>query len=281
MKNAIFISIALFCVGCLSKSDPRNGMTGLSGQPSWFPLGGEVYHGNERFDAQKEILQFKSESRWFLGFPKAVTKEAFETWKKRRNGVIDMQVSEEHAYQIPSIPQYPKNIKEFPQESQGARLELRIGKAKTNGELILTLTLSAGDRVVRREIEHRWTNVTPFLFAFFADGEAVSRKLDAFGKMGGTNHLVEVVQPQKRRDWNLRVNTTSIDALVGAEAQEIAIVAAFSERQHEGYFYFSEYEIMDLEEVWNLKDLAPQITVRSNVIRLRRNDRHWEVLENR
>jgi len=274
MKNAMFILMVLICAGCVSRFVSDDKTSELSGQPSWFPLGGEVYHANKRFDAQKGILRFKSEPRWFLGFPKEVTKDELEAWKKKQNALMDIQFPKEHGYQVPSSPPYPKSVEDILRQNQGAALQLHIENADAPGQLIITLTLAAGERVVRREVEHRWTNVLPFLFAFFADGKAVSHKLASFGKGGGANMLVDLVPPRTQKGWRLRVATESIDALVAPEVQELAIVAAFSERQHEGFF---AEELARALQVWDMKNLKPQITVRSNVIRIRRADRGWVV----
>ena len=274
MKNAMFFLMVLICAGCVSRFVPNDKTSELSGQPSWFPLGGEVHHQNKRFDAQKEILRFKSEPRWFLGFPEEVTKDEFEAWKKKQNAAMDIQFPKERGYQIPSSPPYPKSVEDIPRQNQGAALQLHIENADVPGELIFTLTLAAGERVVRREVEHRWTNVLPFLFAFFADGKAVSHKLASFGKVGGVNTLVDLVPPRTQKGWRLRVATESIDALVAPEVQELAIVAAFSERQHEGLFAGGLARAFD---VWDMNDRKPQIIVRSNVIRIRRAGRGWVV----
>ena len=276
MKNVLFFVCAIGVAGCGSSD---TGL-GLSGQPSWFPLGVEVYHENERFEAQRGLLEFQAEPRWFLGSLKAVTKDEFETFEKKQHVVTkETPVPQagqavEDMYQIPASPPYPKKIGDVPLEDQGATLHLDVANGDTPVELVFTLKLTAGDRAVRREVEHRWTNVLPFLFAFFADGKPVSRELHSFDKMRGANQLVDLVPADGQKVWRLRVATESIDAIVGADAKEVAIVAAFSERQHEGYF---PGDIIARFEVWDLEHVAPQITIRSNVVRLMRSGRGWVV----
>ncbi len=71
-------TLAIVLTTCLGASAPRsNAAEGsskqsgrspeLSGQPAWFPLGGEVYDSQDRFEAQRTLLAFRPQPRWFVG----------------------------------------------------------------------------------------------------------------------------------------------------------------------------------------------------------------------
>src|SRR4051812_49047654 len=77
MRTLISVLAAItLCGSCGSKPSPTSIVAtqpALSGQPSWLPLGPEVYHENERDDAAKQVLSFRPEPRWFVGFAKLGT----------------------------------------------------------------------------------------------------------------------------------------------------------------------------------------------------------------
>ena len=244
----------------------------LTGQPSWFSLGGEVYREREIAAAEKQVLDFKAEPRWFLGFPKPVTKAAFEAWKREQKTSLQADESQEASYQLPSSPPYPKRIEEVATLDQGAALKFAIEPSKEGHEFVFALTLDAKERAIRREVEHRATNIVPFLFACYADGKAIAMDLDGKSHEGGANQLVELVPAKSAKTWRLRVAAKSLAAIVPKEAQELALVAAFSERQHEGY---QEGGHLRLEH-WDLRDLPLQILVRSNVVKLNRAGNGWQ-----
>src|ERR1039458_9567575 len=54
----------------------------LNGQPSWFPLGGEVYQERNCTEAEKEVLAFTPEPRWFLGYSKSASMEEYNAFKE-------------------------------------------------------------------------------------------------------------------------------------------------------------------------------------------------------
>lgn len=277
MKSPLSLLVLLLCGGCAVSSSSPDSASELAGQPSWFPLGGEVYHENSRFEVQQEVLQFQPQPRWFLGFSRTVSKEEFEAWKKKQDGLVAVQLPEEIGRQVPSSPPYPRSVEDVCLQDQGATLHLAIEEADKPGVLLFTLTLSAGDRVIRREVEHRWTNVLPFLFAFFANGKAISRGLDSFGRMGGANTLVELVPAGSQKRWRLRVDAGSIGHVVASDVRELAVVACFSERQHVGFLPGSAGEL----SIRNPGDGGPQILIRSNIARLRRSGVGWAASQNR
>lgn len=246
--------------------------------PSFFALGGDVYHAEDRLEAEQQLLQFDPEPRWFAGYPRQVTREAYEVWEKQQRGVSRQEPSEgEPQYQIPTRPAYPRSVEALPRRDQGATLKLT---AENDGlpaaeEVVLTLELAAGDRAIQREVEHRRTNVLPFLFCFTADGKPVSRECPGGVSDGGTKKFVELAPAKSQKTWTLRIATESLASLLPAGTGEATLVAVFSERQHE---YYEEGGPMSGGEVWSsiaLKTRPPQIVLRSNAVRLRKEGAKW------
>lgn len=244
----------------------------LTGQPVWFSLGGEVYHARDRIEAEKSLLEFDPQPRWFTGFPRPATKEEFTAWLKKQKGQSQLEVATEARYQIPSAPPYPKQLADLPTQGAGSSLSLAAEKGATADEISFVVTLTAGERAVRREIEHRFTNVVPFLFALYADGQAVTRELEGVRKEGGANQFVELVPAKDKKVWRLRVDQKSLAAMVPRGTKVVTVVAAFSERQHQGY---APDGALSLEH-FDLKQIPPQILIRSNVIQLTANGNGWQ-----
>lgn len=268
LKFVVAVSVLALSLNGLEAAEPR--------ELSWFSLGGEVYQERDRFDAENQILSFDKQPRWFLGFPKAVSKDEFEAWLKSQSGKQQLEPASEPSYQIPNPPPYAKRVEDVPTAHHGSSLKFTVEPQKEPGEMAFVLTLTAGDRSIRREIEHRNTNVVPFLFALQADSKVVSEELDGTRKEGGTNKLIELVPAKTSRTWRFRVARKSLDAMIPETTQQLEITAAFSERQHEGYAGNDQSASL---EVWNLKDLPPQILVRSNVVRLMRSGDGWKNAE--
>ncbi|MEI8378864.1 MAG: hypothetical protein WCJ09_01960 [Planctomycetota bacterium] len=268
LKFVIAVSVLALSLNSLIAAEPK--------ELSWFSLGGEVYQERDRFDAEKQVLSFDKQPRWFLGFPKAVSKDEFEAWLKNQAGKLQLEPSSEPSYQIPNPPPYAKRVVELPTAHHGSSLKFAIESEQEPGELVFILTLTAGNRSIRREIEHRNTNVVPFLFALQADGKVISEELDGTRKEGGTNKLIELVPAKTSQTWRFRVARKSLDSLVPETTQQLEITAAFSERQHEGYAGNDQSGSL---EVWNLKNLPPQILVRSNLVRLQRSGDGWKNAE--
>ena len=265
MRLLLIIGLWLALPGC-TKAPIHNELDGLSGQPSWFPLGGEVYRANARFDAQAEPMGLMPQPRWFLCYPRVVTEAEYRAWEAQQQGT---QSLEEGIFMIPQELPFPESLSALPRNDQGATLDLIVQDSEAPGEWVMQLTLATTDRDIYREVEHRWTNITPFLFALFADGKAVRRELAGFSKMGGAMQWVALVEPGGQKTWTLRVATESIRALAGDKAKEVAIVAAFSERQHEAY---SPGHPMHRNVLISDSLPRPQIVVRSNVFRIHLDD---------
>ncbi len=271
MRTFLLACVAVLA-GCGSSTPPA--------PPSFFALGGEVYRANDRLEAEKQVLRFGDEPRWFAGFPREVSQEEYDAWEKQQAKRSQQEPAQgERVHQIPTTPAYPQSIHALPLKDQGATLRLdveRDGKAAAD-EIVFTLTLAAGDRAIQREIEHRRTNLLPFLFAFTADGRPVSRESDGAIKEGGANQFIELVPAGSQKSWTIRVATSSLAGVVPADAKEIAIVAVFSERQHEGRVEGGPLAMGEVFSSDYLKERRPQIVVRSNAARLVRLAKGWSI----
>ena len=237
----------------------------LTGQPDWFPLGGEVYHARDRVAAERAILEFRPQPHWFLGFPKPATPEQFAAWLKTQPGQFDLQKPVDGEFQIPTTPARPERLSDLSLKDQGASLKFTVEPSTDPDLLEFGLDLSADERAIQREIEHRHTNVIPFLFAFYVDGKAVRKEEQAFEKDGGSKQLVELVPTKSHRHSKLRVARKSLETILPAHASEVTIVAAFSERQHAGATDQLQFD----GEVWDLEHIPRQILIRSNAVNVR------------
>jgi hypothetical protein len=266
----------LLCVTTILGCDAES--TGSA--PSFFALGDDVYHARERIEAEQQLLQFSAEPRWFAGFPQVVTDEEFAAWEKQQEKSSQQEtVQGERVNQIPTRPAFPKSIADLPVQDQGASLRLAVehNEKVAQDEIIFTLTLSSGKRAIQREIEHRRTNVLPFLFAFTADSKQVSHQLRGGKQGGGTNQWIELVPTQSQKTWTVRASLNSLAKMLPKDAGDSEIFAVFSERQHE---YYEAAGPQALEEVWSveaLKKRPPQILLRSNGVRLHRAGEKWSV----
>ena len=164
----ISVLMVFICFSCKPKNNIKE--YSLSGQPSWFPLGGEIVHAEGLDTAQEGILSFGTKPRWFKSFPKTVSKQKYEEWLKENPGISDTQNERGSEFFIPSELPFPKNIESLSLKNQGASLQFQISNGINEKELILHITLTANERAIIREVEHRATNTLPFLFAFFLDG---------------------------------------------------------------------------------------------------------------
>ena len=273
-SHPLAIVVALFALLDVSRA--------AAAPPSFFSLGGDVHHANDRFEAEKQALKLGVEPRWFAGFPKVVTRQQYDAWEKRF-GKSSRQESPngEHPLQIPTQPTYPASLDAVPLQDQGATLQLTAiaGKSERADEVVLELTLSAGERAIEREIEHRRTNVLPFLFLLTADGEPVTRKARGGIEQGGSNRFVELVPSKSRKSWTLRIASDSLAGILPAETREAGIVAVFSERQHENYEPGGPERIGEIWDADALRKRPPQIVVRSNEVRLRKSGAKWDAVK--
>jgi len=249
MRILLIVGMLLVVCGCGEKpeADAPQETTpqepALAGQPTWFPLGGEVYFARDLPQAQAKLLSFRKQPRWFVGGKDA------------------------------PLLSYPKTLADVPLADRGASLRLAVEKGKAAGVLCFDVTLSAAKRPVFREVQHRWNNLVPLLFAFYLDGKAVVVPPTSFGMEGGVNQWHVLAKRGGEKHWSLRVSAESIRALLPKGAQTVDVVCAFAERQHMGYFagedaakpLVSKNESSDVDENDAIRH---PIVIRSNVVRL-------------
>ncbi len=160
---------------------------------------------------------------------------------------------------------------------QGASLSFSVSAADSPDCLRFSLTLKTTDRTVWREVEHRWTNTVPLLFAFYADGKAVTHRATSFEKMGGASHSEKLAEKGHEKTWLLLVDVKSLEAILeDRHPSEIETVAVFSERQHEGYFEGGKWELRD--KIIEARVPQTAIVVRSNVVRVKSQAGQWKVV---
>lgn len=252
-KRFLFCLLPLLCGACAQPA-----------RPVWLPLGAtyrtcnpqyatqtpkgndivaEVYQENDRLTVQTNVLQVMQEPRWFTGFGS----------------------------------QPPDTIQAISLTNQGATLSLQIQPTDSPDILLFVLTLNAGNRTLWREVEHRRTNILPFLFTFAADGKSIGPKPFAWGEICGANSMTELVSPGKSASWNLKVDSKSLLAAIGKYPfHTLTVVAAFSEYQHD-YPAFCG----DPSQEWRGDKpqgyfKGPPIVLRSNVVALHFDGQTWK-----
>ena len=145
----------------------------------------------------------------------------------------------------------------------------------------LNLRLKSSEKEIFREVEHRWTNALPFLFAFYVDGKAITIQSTGYGKMGGANRIIRLVESGAARTWELRLDSKSLRSLLpDSGPHDLCMIAAFSDRQHEGYFSDEEQAITRIANplVSSEKPIGQkQVVVRSGVACLKWSGTEWMV----
>ncbi len=224
----------------------------------WFSLGvplpgtnggveAEVYYENEWLDYQTRTLSFLLQPRWF------------------RTAVI------------------PNCLEDVPLSDQGTSLVLRITKT-TNGLLRFLLRVRSTKRDVWREIEHRNSNITPFLFTFFADRRPVRALMSGqFANARGINTMTKLARKGEAYETELTICPDTIfDLAGGVKIKELSVVAAFGEYQHEFPRVEIRKSLRDFyanRRPWFSEDyLGPPILIRSDIVRLRHSPEKWEAI---
>lgn len=289
MNGIRIVLLLLLASGCadrpLSLPSPRVKHE-AQGEMAWFPLGNEVYREQDRFAAQRRHLSFVPEPRWFLAFPKFVDKHEYDAYRHDMSaratasgGTLDFDVSptSDDRYPIPALLPCPKELQDLPLVDQGVSLDFAIQPEDSPLILRFVLTLKTRERDLVRELEHRWTNVLPFLFAFFGDGEPVQWQRRSFSKTGGAKYLTPLASAGDVKTWNITVKAESITALLGNRGiSTLDVVAAFSERQHQPLRHEPCPEAVHGMMHPTTYD-RPQLVVRSNPVCLERVGDQWEV----
>jgi hypothetical protein len=237
-------------------------------QPSWFAIGPEVYHEGEVTEAEKRVLSVRLEPRWFVGGDKAVSKAKYDAYFAGSSAPVQKQTN--GLFFIPNPP-YPKQLDDLPLEDHGVSLGLDASPCDDPSVVLLKLELKSKDMPVRRQVEHRWTNTLPFLFAFYVDGQAVVVESTSFEKEGGVDWMDPLVEKGGARKWSVKIKAESLRALLpDTRPHTLAVAAAFANRQHEGFFE-------DSERLTGGGDSAePPMVVRSGIAQLKWDGTKWD-----
>ena len=75
-------------------------------------------------------------------------------------------------------------------------------------------SFSGGRLTQIEQVEHRWTNTLPFLFAFFVNGQPIIVPSTSFDKDGGVAWMTPLVEKSGSRKWSVRVKAESLRALL-------------------------------------------------------------------
>ncbi len=213
--GSLLLATALLA-GCAA---PRPRSNSLLGTPYWYPLGAPLsLQQSSTSDERPELAQVVAEA-YFAGDADrlAAARLSFVPGPRYFDGVAS-----------------PRVLDGLPTDVNGARLTLDVAVDDLEETLVLTLTLTAGDRDLVRAVEHRFTNIVPFLFAIYADGESPMVVPAYTNRLGGVRSAMPLVAAGESRAWRLTVELESLLALFdGAKPAVIHIVAAFSERQHD------------------------------------------------
>lgn len=260
-------------------SDQPGRASRLSGQPTWFPLGGGKSYPLDQFEAKGRLLAFTPYPCWFIdlvrergSLEEKAAKEQTASAKPKQN--VQIPANQENATQGPPLLP-PKRLEDLPVVDQGASLSLNVAPADSPNRLRFSLTLKAAERTVWREAEQDGsTNTVPLLFAFYADGKAIAHRATISGLPSG-HWSHELVTKGGKKTWSLLVDAKSMETILeNRQPSELAIVAVFSERQHQPYREGEEL----LESATIDEPQVPQtaIVVRSNVVRLKQSAGRWE-----
>jgi hypothetical protein len=278
MKRLALLTSLFFLVGCNEQSPSfTKPPPSLTGQPSWFSLGGEVYQENDVAEVENRVLAFKPQPRWFLGFSQpASTQEVDAYLGQLRRAGAEIEMREPQRF-LPYRPPYPKTLYDLPLDDRGVRLSFDAAATDDPAVLQFCLTLTSRHLPVWRGVEHRWTNVLPFLFGFYVDGKAVAFPSNVSTKWGGIKSVGLLVASGGSRNWRLHVNEGSMRRfLPDSKPHVLNIVCAFSECQHEWWLGDGQNNFFEMG--MPPKDhIGAQVLVRTNVIQLEWTGTRWNV----
>jgi hypothetical protein len=256
MRRLLF-ALPLLLAGCQAS---------LQGQPTWLALGREIYQERDLAAAEAQPLAFVPEARWFVGLPREVSTAEFEAARTHASGDPTTPERFDGRHFLPNPPPYPQSLTDIPRHDHGVRLALRCTPATPAHPLTLDLTLTTDTLPVYREVEHRFTNTLPFLFALFIDGHPLTIRPRGFGKFGGIESMMPLATPGHPRRWHLVMDAESLWALLpDRQPHTITIVAAFANSQHLGRVEGDSLPLSAFPpETRGDTPLPPPLLVRSN-----------------
>ncbi|MCY2928478.1 MAG: hypothetical protein NTV86_03115 [Planctomycetota bacterium] len=281
LPSLIAVPLLLAAAGC--SPQPSLDLSDLRGRPSWLALGREVYQERDDLDAEKTLLAFQPEPRWFDHGHRLMTKAQYDAFRASPQGrsaegtkweAASPQTGEKHA--VPTPQPYPKSLSDLPLDDRGVRLSLAIEPDKDPRQLRVRLILTSEALSVHREVEHRRTNILPFLFAVYVDGKAVAVDPATIAEMGGLAEYVDLARPGAPRVWSVAADASSLLALLPDKGPHtVSIVAAFSSRQHRTYAEGWQYASKGMTTSGQPYDFQP-LLVRSHPAGLRWTGTAWQ-----
>ncbi len=208
---------------------------------TWFSVG-EV-----EAETKGGLLAIDPYPRWFVGPPEHVSEVEIARRRAAKGKVVYEALvrvtSDEEGYEpgvrwIATVPPRPRRAEDLPTTQAGARLDLDVKPIDAN-ELQLELTLHAGERALWRELEHRSTNVFPFLLGVEADGVPVRFPRMGSAHCGGISRFKTVVAAGASQRWTLRISRASVRGILEIASvgtpKTVGFVAVFCERKHIGW----------------------------------------------
>ena len=178
----------------------------------------------------------------------------------------------------------PKTLGDIPLSDQSVSLSLDFAKT-TNDFFRLILKVHCSKRGLWREVEHRYTNISPFLFTFWADGVSIGAPMpEGCGSMGGINSMRKLAGENEVYESDLTIDPKSIFSLVpGGRPRNLGMVAAFAEAQHECVILLQGDRSHG--RLWPPRYpngfRGSPIVVRSNKIQLGYVHKKWEIVQSR
>src|SRR5688500_3676559 len=113
-----FLLAPLLMASCVERAPvPREVSSSLSGQPTWLPLGPDVYHTSTHVEAEKQVLALRLEPRWFLGYSKLGDERERDEYLSQVNEQLagakytpEVVRAIDGRFVIPTVPPYPKRL---------------------------------------------------------------------------------------------------------------------------------------------------------------------------
>ena len=251
------------------------------GQPSWFPIGPDISQPGKLADVDIQVLSLGSQPQWFLGMARTVSSSEYSTyWSRMSAGSPATRPAD--AQLFPAALPYPHSVQDIALRDHGATLGLDISTTSDPTELLLILNLSSPDQPLMREVEAGWTNALPFLFSIFIDGRPVTVTATSSETSGGafgadTPYMIPLVSQGSTKNWQMHLDARSLNAMLpDTRAHSVALVAAFSNRQHEVYFIGDGPSLGSLVQPRGAKPDS-QILVRSQPVQLQWTGERWLV----
>lgn len=281
------VIVLLLLAGCgsgaVNSSDPDAAPPPASapiGPPSWFPIGPDISQPDQLNRVDAGVLSLRRQPQWFLGMARTLGSAEYTAyWARMNPDAPDTRPSSDGLH-VPAALPYPQRAEDIPLDDHGVSLEMNVSVSSDPDVLLLDLKLSSADQPLQREVQPRRTNALPFLFSICVDARPIN--IVATGGDSGSGgfgadlpYMIPLLNRGASRTWQIRLDARSLAAMMpDARAHAVAIVAAFSNRQHEVYF---ADDGIPLDGLIQPRGAQPdsQILVRSEAVRLQWTGERW------